>query len=255
MNVTELVTELRENILGDRSDRVAGSPDYLWSEETLVRYINEAERRLARRALILRDSKPSTITTVTLVAGQDQYPLHLSVLGVVSARLEGARTDLARVGHSLLDDYRTPESPLWDASSIATTPTGAPVAFTTDETLGATSDDTLSRVTLRVYPIPAAAQAGETIQLRVVRLPKNPLTMDDLQAVPEVPEDYHLPMLSWAAYLALRIRDRDAGSMSSAKEFEAMFERTVLEARQELMRKVIPSLGWQFGGNGFTYSR
>ena len=51
MNLGDLLEELRENILHDRSDRIAGDTDQLWSDRTLVRYINEAERKMAREAL------------------------------------------------------------------------------------------------------------------------------------------------------------------------------------------------------------
>jgi hypothetical protein len=48
MELSDLLDELRNNILYDRSDSVSGDPDQLWSDATLVRYINEAQRRFAK---------------------------------------------------------------------------------------------------------------------------------------------------------------------------------------------------------------
>ena len=77
MNLGELLNELRVNILNDRSDRISGSSDYLWTDETLINYINVAQRRFARRSLCLRDSKTAEVCQITLVAGQAEYTLHI----------------------------------------------------------------------------------------------------------------------------------------------------------------------------------
>ena len=49
MTLQELLDELAKNILRDRSSITSGPDDNFWSDETLVGYINEAERRLARQ--------------------------------------------------------------------------------------------------------------------------------------------------------------------------------------------------------------
>ena len=100
MNLTELLQELRENILYDRSDRVAGADPFLWSDATLVRYINEAQRRFARQSLIIRDGSNNEATLVTLRDGVTEYALHPSVMGVLSARFAGDTADLARAGQA-----------------------------------------------------------------------------------------------------------------------------------------------------------
>ena len=62
-------------------------------------------------------------------------------------------------------------------------------------------------------------------------------------------------MLDWAAYLALRIVDVDAGMPSRANEFRASFEDHVKNARNSAMRKLFAPLQWGFGRNGFTWER
>ena len=261
MNLGELITELRDNILHDRSDQISGTTDYLWSNTTLTRYINEAERRFAALSLVLRDGTTPEVTQVTLVAGQNEYTLHSSILGVISARLEGDPADLARSGHGVLDTYRSPDPYFWDTSQFTTLPPGKPLVFTTDETIAADDFGSQSVVTLRLWPAPTADYAGQKVLLRVVRLPLEPLrmasdgTLASSKQVPEVPELHHLEMLDWAAYLALRIVDLDKGSPARAAEFRRSFEEHVKRARSVVMRKLFTPQPWGFGRAGFAWER
>lgn len=255
MRLSDLLTELRENILHDRSDRVAGSPDYLWSDATLVRYINEAQRRFARKALVIRDNTTPDITQVTLQTGVSEYTLHPSVLAVISAKVSTDQADLARAGHSAFNTYRQPDPYFFDTSALTTLPPGKPLAYSTDETLGLDDYDSVSAVVLRVYPTPSAEFNGTVIKLRVVRLPTCDLTTNNLNAVPEIPQDHHLEMLDWAAYLALRIVDIDGGAPARAAEFRASFEAHVKEARDAAMRKLFAPAQWGFGRNGFSWEQ
>lgn len=254
MTLGELLTLLRESVLNDRSDRTAGTSDYLWTDQTLVTYINEAQRRFAVRGLVLRDGRTPEATQVTLVEGVDTYDLHPSVLAVISARMSTQQVDLTRVGHSLLNAYRPPSDTWLDPSQFTGLPDGATLAFTTDEELSFDDEDSLSSVVMRIYPKPAAAQDGQIIQLRVVRKPLERLTVNNPGARPEIPEDHHIEMLDWAAYLALRIVDDDAGAPKRAAEFAQAFESHVQEAKATAMRKLFAPMPWGFGQGGFSWS-
>lgn len=257
MTLDELLSELRENILHDRSDRVEGTPDYLWSDATLIRYINESERRFARRGLVLRDNATPEATQVTLVAGQANYTLHPSVLAVISARLTSETRDLTRTGHSALDGYRPPTDAIVDTSYATGLLPGKPLAYATDEAIALDDSGTLQNVSIRVYPEPTADYAEQVIQLRVLRMPLRRFTVEDLgqELLPEIPEDHHLEMLDWAAYLALRIVDVDGGMPARAAEFRDSFEIHVRQARTEAMRKLFAPQSWGFGHNGFRWER
>lgn len=253
MTVEELLTVLRTAYLNDRSDRTSGSSDYLWTDTTLALYLNEAQRRFATRALLLRDGSTDAVTLVTLVEGQTIYTLHKSVFAVISAKMETAAADLLRVGHSLLNAYRpATETPWVDPASIPTS-SGEPRAYSTDEELSVESCDKSGQLRLRVYPAPSAAVAGQQIRLRVCRKPLYPLKADDGSRSPEIPEDHHLEMLDWAAYLALRIEDDDAGAPKRALDFKASFEQHVQEARNLSMRKLFAPQPWGFGRGGFSW--
>lgn len=253
MNLGELLSELRLNVLHDRSSQIAGPSDLLWSDETLCRYIDEAQRRFARKALVIRDGTSTPLTKVTLVANQNMYPLDKTVLGVISAILTGDKADLARAGHGAFQTYRQPDPYFFDPSQLSALPPGKPLAWGTDEYMTADINGSWGETTFRVYPVPSATYAGQVINLRVVRMPLTRLTLANLTAVPEVPEEHHMEMLDWAAYLALRIVDLDAGNPQRAAEFAASFEANVALARQNSLRKMFTPMQWGFGRNAFSW--
>ena len=93
------------------------------------------------------------------------------------------------------------------------------------------------------------------MRLRVVRKPIDELTVNSLSAELEIPREHHLELLDWAAYLALRIVDDDAGSAKRALEFRASFNEHVKAARTVAMRKMFAPIPWGPGRNGWTWER
>jgi hypothetical protein len=254
MTLEDLLAELRENILHDRSDRISGQTDRLWSDATLVRYINEAQKRFARLGLVLRDASTPEVTQVTLATGVDHYALHPSVLAVISAKHADDTGDMVRTGHAALGTFYRPTGISWDPAQYNNLPPGKPTAYSTDEEVRLSEDDsTSSIVTLRVHPAPSADYNGDVLNLRVVRLPIDDLTTRDMCAVPEIPAIHHIEMLDWAAYLALRIVDHDLGDPGRAHEFRSLFNEHVTRARKDAMRKMFAPLPWGFGRNGYSW--
>ena len=255
MTLTELLQALREDILHDRSSQIAGPSDLLWSDATLIRYIDEAHKRFARRALVIRDGTTSAVTEVVLETEESQYTLHKSIIAVISARLDGDTADLKRAGHSVLNTYQQPDNYFFDLSTITSQHPGKPLIFTTDEYLSFNADKSSGIVSMKVYPAPSATYNDTLVNLRVIRMPINDLTSADMDAIPEIPEEHHLEMLDWAAYLALRIVDVDAGWTARAKDFADTFEAHVKQAKNEAMRKLFVPLSWGFGRNGFGWEK
>lgn len=253
MNVGELLFELRHNILHDRSDQVSGDGnDRLWSDATLVRYIDEAQRRLARLGFVIRDHRTPETCVLQTVAGQAEYDLHPAVLAVISARRDGENGDLLRVGHASVGGYQLPGVQPALGQNMVGLADGPALAFQTDEGLSEDDEGSVGVATIKIFPTPAET---ETIRLRVIREPIYRLDPTDLEAFPEVPEHHHLEMLDWAAYLALRIVDLDAGSPRRAKEFETSFASTVALARRTSMRKLHAPRAWGFGERGWSWER
>ena len=260
MNLGDLLDELRTGILHDVSKLIPGAnSDQLWTDTRLVRYINQAHRRFARRTKCIRDATTpqccqfKTNTTVN-GANENLYVLDPSVLSVISVRMTGDTADLIKAGHDAFDTYHVPDGFFFNPDALSTMPPGKPLAFSTDEQIAQNDVGSTSVVTLRLFPIPTAAYANIVGNMRVVRLPLTHLTMANLDAIPEIPEDHHLDMLDWAAYLALRIVDTDAGAPTLAENFRQSFETKVQEAIEEAKEKMFTPLLWGFGRSGWSWS-
>lgn len=252
MNLGEQLTELRNNILRDRSDIIAGDTDSLWTDETLLSYIKDAERRFARQTLILRDATTLAVCQIKIKTGVNMYPMHPSVLSVVSARFDTQEYDIRRTGRTLVQQQVQQESLNFDTPIVNTMPPGSPSAYYTDETMVYA---TQGRITVGIYPVPDADSNDKIIALRVIRLPIGGYTLDDLNRDSEIPEDYQLDVLEWAAYRAQRTFDGDAGSPTQANAHKDAFDEAVKNAIRELKRKMFANNGLRYGGNGFTWTR
>lgn len=252
MKLRDLIIHLRRNILRDWSDRVGGSDDdRLWSDQHLVDWINEGQRRLARKAFILRDDGPNDATMVQLRSGVDRYVLSDQVVAVISARYDADQRDLQRVGHDELNIGWRSDQEWFDPRWGVALPPGRPVAFGMDETLQSDGGETFSAPVLKLWPAPDVASTGKFIRLRIARLPRKFL-LDDLDMPSEIPEDYQLECLSWAAFRALSIVDYDQGAPERASAFRAQFEAMSIEARRDVMRKMFTPNRWRFTAGAYT---
>lgn len=273
MRLRDLMRHLRVNILRDHSDRVDGvsDDDTQWSDQTLLDFINEGQRRLAREALLLRTEWPNPIATITPRAGVSQYPLDPSVLVVLSARVVGTQRDMVRLGHAEMN-YSADVSPVapiqpefvgWTPPIVQATPLAAPAVaasyvpsgYMLDETLASSPTGQQTCAVVSLVPIPPTT-VGPTpvypdVALRVAVAPCD-LTLDDLDASPAVPVDYHLELLSWAAFRALSLVDHDMGAPDRAAQFKQQFEEMARAARRETMRKMFAGNRWKVGAGNYV---
>lgn len=254
MILGDLLDELRHNLLRDDSDQIAGPSDQLWSDATLVRYIDQAQKRFARQSLILRDGTTSAVTQLTLQTDVDEYKCHAAVISVISARLEDERFDMQRISHGTLQNYQPPD-PLFFDVNAQPAQSGKPLTFYTDEEIDADNSSVVQLVSLRVYPKPSATYNGKKLYLRVCRLPLTDLTTGNLSAIPEIPEQWQFDMLYWAAARALDVMDRDAGDPGRSDRYMAKFTKAVEEAKIEARRKLSEEPRWGFGRNGWKWGR
>jgi hypothetical protein len=244
--------ELRTNILRDISALVAGDDDRMWSDETLLRYIGDAERRFARETMCLRDGTTPKLTRLTLRAGVKNYPLDDAVFAVVSARPDGRDYDLQRTGHALVQARELDTSITFDPAEASTLQPGAPLGFYTDETIVFGQEH---KVTLSIYPAPDADAAGTVVNLRVIRVPCGGYTTGDLKRESEIPRDYQFDVLDWAAYRAKRNNDADIGATPNAADHKDAFEQSIARCKRDMRARMRVGTGLRYGANGFTWSR
>ena len=252
MNLGDQLHELRTNILRDRSDLVAGESDSAWTDDTLLRYIKDAERRFARETMCLRDGTTPKYTRLTLREGVKNYPLDAAIFAIVSARPEGRDYDLKRTGHALVQSRDIDTSLTWDPAEASTLTPGAPLGFHTDETIVFAQQH---KVTFTVFPEPDADAAGTLINLRVIRVPCGGYTADDLDRESEIPEDYQLDVLEWAAYRAKRNNDGDVGQTPNADAHRAHFDDAIVRCKRDMRRRMHVATGLRYGQNGFSWGR
>lgn len=257
MTFGELLDELRHNVLHDRSDQVEGQiRDYLWSDETLCRYINQAHHRFARRSWCLRDGTTPEVTRFKTEAWVEEYQLHPSVIAVLSVRAQGDHQDLPRAGHDAFDNYHTPDALFFDATTLERFPPGKPRAWSTDESILQTPEGTFNSINLRLFPKISPEYANLEIKMRVIREPVYDFSLDEPDAYPEIPPAHHLDMLDWAAHLALRNVDTDvagANAVQRAADFATSFEQHCSDGKKDVMRKIFTPQQWAFGHNGWSW--
>ena len=197
----------------------------------------------------LRDGTTPDVTSIQLIPGQTEYQLHWSIFSVLSARKQGAHCDLAKAGHAAFSTYHTPDPYFFDPDWLAELPPGKVVAYDTDEFILPNDEGSWQTMNLRVYPKPAVPHIYP-LRLRVVRMPIYKFSLNNLGAVPEVPSVFHMDLLDYAAYLALRKVDRDAEDIARAEKFLEMFMSHVEEAKELAKRKLFTPLQFGSGAPG-----
>lgn len=205
MNLLDLVTYLRHNILDDTggqgvdwtnySDTAFDSIQLRWTNEELVDNINEAIRRVYVRTSPIKD-----LITVTTVVGTYEYTLPSYVKEIIAMK----RSTGEDIIEKSLDD-------VWALQSLKTKQ-GDPKFFISDS----------SNNSLRLYPIPIAI---DTLDILIYRLPKLELTWDNPNYIPELRQEYLIPMLYGAANLCYLKDETNTLDPQRAATFSLMFDR------------------------------
>ena len=239
MKTSELIQFVAHDLLDDRTDMVSGESDELFSNATIARYLAEAERILARRAWVIEDGYACSnrASRIQLIENKFDYALDKSVLFVKSVRLSDSDIDLKRVGY---DDNRVHGAVVdyWNVNLPYIENAGRPSQFSTD----------MGTRVIRVKQKPDATAAALKLQLVVVRMPINPISSATPDNVPEVPEELHLALGSYAAGRCFNMPTVDANLRSLGKTYLAEFDAAVLEAKRDRQRLQQSEPKHQFGG-------
>ena len=226
MNLGDLLDELSTNVLRDMSDIVAGPEDSLFSTSSLIRYLNEGYNKFSRDTMCIVDMTTPSVCQTTLQTGISVYPLHVSVLAVISAEVDGTILSAVRTGHA------------HQAERVYGALSNVLQWFSTDEDTN----------TLKVFPAPSAELAGKTLRLRVHRKPLVMFDESNLATIPEIPEEYHHALVDWAAYRALTNYDADAENQPRAERHREAYKSQVAECRRDLHRRRFVPMGFRGAG-------
>ena len=229
MKLSELLAYTAAEYLDDRTELYEGSTDELWSNKTITRYLNEAQNILCRRSWVLIDTGNLTAGSITLRTDKATYALHKSVLRVFTATPTDTDIPLGRTTDDRLTYLTaTPTDPQhWGEAYPYAAATGRPTMFATDAG---------SRL-LRVYRTPSSVENGLKLLLKVARLPCEPLSTTLMEDSPEIPEEWHLSLCTYAAGRCLRHPTADSAQKTLGRELMSEFLTNVQEARQERERQ------------------
>ena len=127
MDVAELLDELRAGILRDTAELKNGPDGRYWTDERLLRYLDDAHSRFARLSLCIHDDTTPQVTQVKLRTGVAIYMLDKSIVSVLSARHQDDTQDLVRLTH---ETAMTNANVFTETFEFATfTPPGKPNSF------------------------------------------------------------------------------------------------------------------------------
>lgn len=208
MTLLQLVKHLRVSMLDDTgghgvdwesiAEDDVEAAQLRWTNEELSAFISEAERIAAASALLLRKSESSFNISVT--SGTAEYDLDPKILKLKGVELDSNGRNLIRAEY---EDFRN--KPRWRDVE------GTPTHYVVDE------NDT----TILLYPKPVI---DDTLHLVYNRLPLNDLSWDNPNSSPEIPEQYQVRMLDYAAYLAYMKDEANTFDPSRAASYKGLFE-------------------------------
>lgn len=224
--------ELYERFRSDVFDTV---DPYLWSDEDVYAYMNDAYFMFVRMTGGISDMS-SDAAVVGATADEPFADLHPAVLNIRKAyRADGRELKIVNITEDFtqgVDDYGNP------VSSLLADPTPGPLRFII---LGLEQDK------VRFHPIPAVA---EDVQLLIYRLPLE-FIKDDGQPheLVGVKAEHHIHLTSWMKALAYRKADQETFDLTKANEYEKRFVDYCNMAKAEWERyKAKPYRAVAYGG-------
>lgn len=208
MTPAELLAQFRL----DTRDQVA---PYLWSDDEVYLYLDEAQKEFCRRTGGLADATSSECARVNLVAGDSFGILSPKVLKVRAAfDSDGKRLDIVN-----FEDIE--------------------FGTLTGEELFADTAGTVLKVVLGMEPnrikVIHTPEEDQTINLIVYRLPLDPIESSASEL--EIDEQHHMALLLWARSLAHRKSDAETFDRGKAESYAKQFLDYCMLAGDEKARR------------------
>lgn len=197
----------------DVTDTVA---PYLWSDEEIMAYMNDAYFMFVR----LTGGVPDTTSDATIVsvsAGEATSELHKAVLVIREARLTSSDAPIRIINAQ-------------DVNSLTNEDYGI-LRSSRRNQIGAVHSMVIGeqRNMCRFINIPVV---DDEVSLLIDRLPLIPLTEDDQELV-DVDDWHHLHLLRWMQHLAYRKQDAETLNPKKAQECEEEFTKYCAQVKRE----------------------
>lgn len=221
-----------------RKDVVDEEAPYLWSDDEVWGYMDDAQKTFCRKAWGISDAR-SALTSLAIAEGDDWAEISPQILHIRHARRASDGRDVTVMTFEQLQNAaaRQDDYGVLHRITIDDITTG-PVSHLI---LGMEQD------AVRLYPI---ASADDTIRLVLDRLSdtidQDAVEIDDYQF--EIPEKHHRGLLLWMKHLAYSKQDAETFDKGKAAEFEERFLRYCADARVERERLEQPPGFMSYGG-------
>lgn len=203
MNATELADYFRSQV----RDEVA---PYLWSDEEVMVYMNEAQKMFVRLTNGIYDVT-SAACTVAITSGQKYSTLNPAVLEIRKAYYVDPDTSFKRelkiISLADIDSLSSTDYGVYNNAAIQDLPGVVDYMLTGEE-----------RGKVRWINIP---DKNATVQMAIARLPLTSLSTT--QQVLEVSDEHHVSLIEWMKHLAYNKQDGDAFNPKTATESEMRF--------------------------------
>ena len=194
MNLAELLEHVRVSYLRD------SEAPFLWPAKELIRYLNEAQRIFARHTHCITDDS-SPFTTLTTASTTPSYHLDPRIVYVYEVYNDTGRR-LGRTNRQKLP---------------VTVHESKPTHYTLDA----------GQSKIRFGPVP---DDEYEFTMLVARLPLQDMTQK--HHVPEIPEEYHMALCDYAAYMAVRNNDTESSEVQAGGNFREDWELKLRDAKR-----------------------
>ncbi len=193
-------------------------PKYLWSDELVYRYIDDAQKQFCRDTNGILDARSFTLS---IVPATEWYDISPNIL-----KLRGATDTSTGRPVPLIAYEKMLEGNMFFDGSVGTVR-----ALITG----------LEENKFRTWPVPNQAM---TVELRTFRLPTTVEPGDDL----EIPEQHHQHLLHWVKHRAYSVQDAEVFDKNAADRFFALHQAYCAKARIEQNRVRRPVSNVTYGG-------
>lgn len=203
-----------------RSDVVDTARPFLWSDDEVWRYANDAYRMFVRLTGGVADFL-SDACAIEVVSGEAIVDQHPSILRIMEAQLRSNKNAVeiinsSDVGKMRSTDYGQVKQLILDDKS-------GPVRYMVHG---------MQRGKARLVQVP---EVNDFIDMHIYRLPLEMITGDD-QELTDVDEDHHSHLLDWMKHLAYKKQDAETFNPQASAQGKADFEAYCSFVKAEMQR-------------------
>lgn len=173
---------------------------YLFDDEDVIDWLNDAQRQACIRGRLLREDANLAVCEIALTPGQRTYPLHKSVYEIINARIVPGNGDRARTVFLASRELMDGNMPDWRDEQ--------------GQAEFAIQDDTSIRVV-------GVITTGDKLVIECYRTPLKVLANDVDK--PEIHEAHHEHLIQWALHKAFSVVDADTFDPQRSDRSEAAF--------------------------------